>query len=227
MTVCVDTLLYEKLERLRGLRCVVTILGMCKRLHLVPHVLLISEATEMPPSILYNWELPAMVPKVIRSLALEELTIRDDRADPRLTRKQIVQGVLKHPHVDRINDMRQLFKRNPAHIGNLIHVTNHDYGVTARVLKTSHDALSLVLFATPGILLLWSLVSSYHDMHDFWEPLCESLSVVLEKQFLWTANVIDFRLDKNKSINITIEKLKAELENIELVVEHEPIYEHL
>jgi hypothetical protein len=134
--------------------------------------------------------------------------------------------------------MRQLFERNYTHIGNFIHVANHNdslfgnrdlkdpVGASAS-FESLHNALALIFFAAPGIFILGCLFCSHDDVGDFWEPLCESFSVVLKKEFLWTANVIDFRLDQNKSVNITIEKFKAELENIELVVEHEPIYEHL
>ena len=79
-----NTLLYKKLELLGCLCCMVTILGVCKGLHLITDVICVSKATEVPSCVLHDWELPAMVPKVVRSLSLEELTVGDDRADPRL-----------------------------------------------------------------------------------------------------------------------------------------------
>ena len=76
------------------------VLGVCKSVHLVAHVFGVSETTQVPSGPLNHGKLPASVSKGVRSGPFEDFRGRDDRSEPWLTREEVVQRVLKHPHMD-------------------------------------------------------------------------------------------------------------------------------
>jgi hypothetical protein len=192
----------------------------------------------MPPSGAKTWKLPAVIPKVIRSCPLEEFTVGDDGAKPRLARKQIIQRVLEHPHVDRANHMGKLLKGDEAHIGNLVHVTDHHDGLirygsmngavgVSAVRQTAQDALALILLTCPRVLILGRLVSFDDHVFDLVEPFGEALLIFVKIQRFGPTHVIHLGLDKYEPVNVPVEALETELEHIELVIKHECVYKHL
>jgi hypothetical protein len=58
--------------------------------HLVQDVLLVPETAEVPSGIFHARKLPATITKAVGTNAFEKLAIRDDGADPRFTREQII-----------------------------------------------------------------------------------------------------------------------------------------
>jgi len=85
------TFLNEKLECLLCHGVISLVITVCESLMFVCDVLGITKTAEVPSGPLNRGELPATVPKGIRSDALEELSGRDDRSKPGLTGKQIVE----------------------------------------------------------------------------------------------------------------------------------------
>lgn len=102
MSIRVNTLLDVKLEGLRGLSRMVSILGVGKGVHLITHVVGVPETAQVPSCILNHGELPPTVSEGVRPDAFEDLCGRDHRPEPGLARKQVVERVLEHPHMDRV-----------------------------------------------------------------------------------------------------------------------------
>jgi hypothetical protein len=216
-------------KELGGLRCVMTILGVRKVLHLVPDVPRRPETAQVPPRIDDGGKLPAVVPKVIRSHSLDELVVCNHRTEPRLAHEKMIERIFKHPHMHRIHGVWEM--NNFRHVRNLIHVANHnDRPVSARrrrSIETAQDTLALILFSAPRILVLRGLFGGHDDVLNLVEPLCEPVSIILKKELFGSSDVTHFRFDKYETINILVETHKSELENVELVIKHETIYEHL
>ena len=51
--------------------------------------------------------------------------------------------------------------------------------------------------------------------------------VLMKKELLWSSHVTYFRFDKYETINVLVETREPELKNVELIVKHKTIYEHL
>jgi hypothetical protein len=223
----VDTLLYVKLELLRRHERMMRIFPVRVRLHLVADVLGIAETAQVPSGPLNTGELPAAVPESVRTDALEELGGRDDRPEPGLARKQVVERILEHPHVDRVQDVRQLLKRYDTQVWNLIHVTDHDDGPVRDVLDAPKNTLALVLFTGPWILIFGRLLGCHNDMFNLVEPLGIPVFILFKKQLFGTSHVVHFGLDKYETIHVPVKNLEAKFEDTQLVIEHERVYEHL
>jgi hypothetical protein len=214
-------------KELGGLRGVMTILGVRKVLHLIPDVLGRPETAEVPSRIDYRRKLPAVVPEVIRSHSLDELIVCNHRTEPWLAREEMIERIFKHPHVDRIHGFWEM--NNFRHVRNLIHVANHNDRLVGagRSIETAQDTLALVLFAAPWILVLRGFFGSNDDVLNLVEPLYKPGSIILKKELFGSSHMTHFRFDKYETIHVLIETRKSELENVELVIKHETIYEHL
>jgi len=125
--------------------------------------------------------------------------------------------------------VRQFLVRNLVHIRDLIHVTHHNDGMVGAgaAIEASQDALALILLATPRVLILRRLLGRHDDVLNLVEPLCETGTVIVEKELLWRTRVTHFRFDKHETINVPVETAEPELKNVELIVKHKTIYEHL
>jgi hypothetical protein len=153
---------------------------------------------------------------MIRSYPLEEFTVGDDCSKPRLTREQVIHRVLEHPHVHRCDEVWKLLERNLGHIRNLIHITDHHdrlvwhgsvkgaVGVSA-VREAAQDALALILFTRPWILILRGLVSFDDNVRNLMEPLGVTLLIFIEIERLWTTHVIHLGLDEYETVNVPVE----------------------
>jgi hypothetical protein len=161
---------------------------------------------------------------MIRSYPLEEFTVGDDRAKPRLARKQIIHRVLKHPHMHRCDEVRKLLERNLRHVWNLIYVTDHDNRLVWHGSKATQDALALVLLTCPRVLILWGLISFDDDVLNLVEPLGVTLLIFIEIERLGTTHVVHLGLDEYETVNVLVEALESKFEHIEFIVEHECIH---
>jgi hypothetical protein len=190
-------------------------------------VLAISETTEMPTTVLKGRELPAVVPEVVGAKFLKVLYRRNDGAEPGLTGEHIIKRILEHKHVHGACKVRKLLERDLRHVRNLIHVTDHDDGAIRNGRHPTQHTLPLVFLTGPAAAVLGRLFGRDDYMCYLVNPLGVALLVILEKKLLGLTSVIDLGLHENKLINIAVKELKTEFEDIKLVIEHKPIYQHL
>jgi hypothetical protein len=159
----------------------------------------------MPSSVWNIRELPAAISETVWPDPSEKFSRSYDRPEPRLAGKQVIEGVLEHPHMDRVQNVRQFLERDSRKVWNLIHVTDHDDGLVRYVLNSTEDTLALVFFTAPWVLVFWRLFGRDYDVSNFREPLGIPLFVLFEEQLLWSAFMIHFGLDKYETIHVPIE----------------------
>ena len=227
VTVRVDPALDPGLEVIVRHILMFSVIGVGVGLDLVPDVLGVSEAREVPACMLNDRKLPAVVPKVVGPGALEDFVIRDDRPEPRLARKLVLERVLEHPHVDRIDDMREFLERHLREVRDLVDIADHDDGLWWDAFAPTQDALALVLFAGPGILVLWGLLGRHDDVVNLRKPLGKALLVFLKVEGFGATRVVHFRLDEYETIDIPVQEVEAELEYRQFIIEHKRVDEHI
>ena len=79
--------------------------------------------------------------------------------------------------------MRKLLNRNFGQIWNLIHITDHNYGLFGNLLKTSNNTVSLKLFPSPVIYVFRTLIRLKNNMFNFGEPFFIACFVLLKEKF--------------------------------------------
>jgi len=203
------------------------IVGVRVGLDLVPDVLGVSEAREVPSGVPQDWKLPAVVPEVIGSHAFENLKVGQDRPEPWFARELVFERILEHPHMDRVDDMREFLERNLCEVRDLIDIADHHDCTWWDTLTAAQYALALILFAGPWVLALWGLLGRHYDVMNLGEPLGESLLVFLKVKWLGASRVVHFRLDEYEAIDIPIQEVEAELEHRQFIVEHKRVDQHL
>jgi hypothetical protein len=139
----------------------------------------------------------------------------------------MVERIIEHPHVNDANNMRQVFIWDNIHVRNLIHVGQHHDGGRVHTLQPPRDAFPLVLFAEPWVRPLGSLLGRHDDVLNLRQPLGESLLVILKEELLWPSRMVHLRLDEYETVNTPVENSQTELEDVQFVIEHERIDEHL
>jgi hypothetical protein len=204
----------------------VAVFGMRIRLELRPDGHGRAKATEVPSRKLKHRKFPTMIPEVIRSHPFEKFTICHDGPKPRFARKNIIKRVLEHPHVYRAYDGREVLKRDLGHIGDLVHVTDHNDGGAWNVLKAPHDALALILLARPGVWVGGRLRGRDDNVRNFVKPFGVPLLIRLEKELFGPTDVIHLGFNEDESVDPFIEDREAELEQIKLVIKHKRVHDH-
>jgi hypothetical protein len=117
-------------------RLVLVVICMGIGLDLVPDVFGVSKTREMPPGILERGKFPSIVPKIIRTDPFDQFTIRNNRTEPWLARKNVIERIFKHPHVGDTHHMRKFLELNFGHVGNFIGIADHDDRITGHVRET-------------------------------------------------------------------------------------------
>jgi len=88
-------------------------------------------------------------------------------------------------------------------------------------------ALTLFLLAPAWVLMFSTVFDGWIAAVDRNVSQCETGTVIVEKDLLWRTRVTHFRFDKHETINVPVETAESELKNVELIVKHKTIYEHL
>jgi hypothetical protein len=161
---------------------------------------------------------------MIRSYPLEEFTVGDDRAKPRLTREQVIHRVLEHPHMHSCDEVGELFEWNQFHVWNFIHITDHHNRFIWHIREASQDALALIFFSCPWVLIFGRLVRLDDDVLNLMYPFSVTLFIVFKIQLFGSTHVVHLGLDEYETVNVLVEALESKFEHIEFIVEHECIH---